>query len=209
MRGLMTTIFRGGTTLFLFFSLVSASLVFGQTPTHLSDEQIKAAISGPEGGVVQFHDILSINGCKAQSREALVFSPAGLLWVLNASARKQFRPFQPTESETLNALTIFGKGCVGRTADGPVCESITRIVLLSDKHGTIVVEASKSEETPHVWQNEFGATSTCSSIMSKFAMDDVKKVQNANGEFFIAIFDKTAPLKIFEVKGKNLRTLGL
>jgi len=185
---------------------LAAILGFAQMPAHLSDEQVKEAISHDHGGSVRLSDVGRLSVCNAQLPRVFVYSPSGLLWALNASAKKQFLPFEPKESDTLNALTVIGEGCSGSAS---LCESITRIVLLSDKHGTVVTEAFESASTSHVWQNALGASSTCASINSKFAMDDVKKVLNTKGEIFIAIFDNARLVYIFQLPGKFIKDLGL
>jgi hypothetical protein len=60
--------------------------------------------------------------------------------------------------------------------------------LLSDKAGTVVVEAVSQQPIAETWRNGFGATSSCTSLISRFPLADVKKVQNAKGEFMIATF---------------------
>jgi hypothetical protein len=48
-----------------------------------------------------------------------------------------------------------------------------------------------------------------SGLVSRSLMGDVRKVQNAKGEFLIATFDGPTMLKIYTVKQKHLRKLGL
>jgi len=82
-------------------------------------------------------------------------------------------------------------------------------VLLSDKSGTRKAEALIERPISQSWQNGFGATASCASLLSKFAMADLDKIRNAKGEFLIATFSGATPLKVFTVKEKYAKRLGI
>jgi len=138
-----------------------------------------------------------------------IYTPDGWLKALSIGAKNQFLPFQPSEIDTLRSMTIISQGCANGTVAGPVCDSITRAALLSDAHGAIVVESTDSRPLSQAWQNGFGARAACSSLVSKFPMDKVRTVQNKNGEFIVATFSGSQLLKLYTVKTKHLKSLGL
>jgi hypothetical protein len=128
---------------------------------------------------------------------------------LGGNARRQYRQFTPNPSDTLSVLTIVSHGCATGTSAGPACESITRAVLLSDIQGDTVVEAIENHAVPQSWQNGYGATAACSGLASKFSMADVQKVRNKKGGFLVATFDGSRRLKVYTVKDKHLKKLGI
>jgi hypothetical protein len=138
-----------------------------------------------------------------------IYTPLGWLNALNASARSQYRRFEPTPEDTLRALVVISHGCASGTPAGPVCESITRVVLLSDLHGGTVVEAISNKALGESWQNGFGARAACSALVSRFSMADVETVRNAKGEFLVATFDGAELLKTYTIKEKHLKKLGM
>jgi hypothetical protein len=95
------------------------------------------------------------------------------------------------------------------TPSGPACETISRVALLSDKEGNVIVEATSQRPLAHAWQNGFGASASCSALVSQFAMSDVQKVRNNKGEFLIVTFNGSQRLKIWTVKEKHIKKLGL
>ena len=119
------------------------------------------------------------------SAAEFIYTPDGWLKALSTGAKNQFLPFQPSETDTLRSMTIISQGCANGTAAGPVCDSITRVVLLSDAHGAIVVESTDSRPLSQAWQNGFGARAACSSLVSKFPMDKVRAVQNKTKEVVV------------------------
>jgi len=179
---------------------------------HLSADEIRAATAAKSGtGTVYIQDagFATPSLCQAQMPGEFIYTPEGRLNSLSAGARKQFLPFQPSEADTLRSMTIISQGCASGTAAGPVCDSITRVVLLSDPHGTLVVESTDSRPLSQAWQNGFGARAACSSLVSKFPMDRVRTVQNKNGEFIVATFSGTQLLKLYTVKAKHLKSLDM
>jgi hypothetical protein len=146
--------------------------------------------------------------CKPQSAGIQIFSPEGLVRAMSISAKKQFRPFNPAPDATRRVLTIVSQGCVNDGPIQPVCQSITRVVLLSDSSGGSVVEGIESHVVPDTWQNGFGATEECASLISKFAMNDVRRVLK-NRELIVATFQGGQLLKLYKVKEKQLKILGL
>lgn len=190
------------------------SPAISQTPSsdHLSQEEVAAAAAAkPDTGFVYIQDagVLTASFCQAQMPSEAIFTPAGWITAMSQNARRQYRPFQPTPDDTLRALTVVSKGCANGTAAGPSCETVSRAVLLSDKNGRVTVEAISQRPQTEAWQNGYGATAACSSLMSTFLMSDVKKVQNGKGEFLIATFNGGMLLKVYTVKEKHIKKLGL
>jgi hypothetical protein len=198
--------------------------VGGQTPTssahpsqapaldHLSDQEIAAAVAAkPNSGFVSMEDqgLMASVSCNAQMPSETIFTPSGLLNALSINAKKQFLRFKPQPQDTLRALTVISKGCANGTAAGPVCDSITRVALISDAGGTVVAEAAMTYPLSSTWQNGYGATAACSAMVSKFSMADVAKVRNSKGEFLIVTFSGSTQLKQYTVKQKHMKALGL
>ncbi|MFZ0629733.1 MAG: hypothetical protein WA399_16940 [Acidobacteriaceae bacterium] len=185
---------------------------WAQSTDHLSDTEIAAAVAAPaNSGFVDIMDagFMTPTLCTAQMPSEAVFTPAGWVNVQSALARRKFLPFHPNPDDTVRALRIISKGCANGTPSGPVCDSITRVVLLSDKAGTVTAEAIKQYSVPITWQNGHGATTTCANLISLFSMDDVTRVRKEHGEFLIATFNGSQPLKTYTVKEKHLKKLGL
>jgi hypothetical protein len=183
-----------------------------QSLDHLSADEVKAAVSAkPDTGFVLIADagFTTPSLCKAQIPAIFIYTPAGWLNALSQSARQQFLPFNPKPEDTLRTLTIISHGCASGTAAGPVCQSITRAALLSDIHGEAVVEAIASSPVTQSWQNGFGASAACSGLVSRFSMADLQKVRDKKGEFLVATFDGAQLLKIYTVKEKHLKKLGM
>lgn len=194
--------------------LMGLSSLFAQSQLgdHLSSDEIRAATAlKPGSGFVAIMDsgFLTPSLCKAQMPEEFIYTPEGWLNALSINARHQYLPFNPQPEDTLRALTIISQGCASGTLSGPACDSITRVVLLSDKDGSVVIEAVDSHPRSSTWQNGFGATAACSSLVSKFTMADVQKARNEKGEFLIATFDGATHLKTYTVKSRFIKKLGL
>jgi hypothetical protein len=193
----------------LIFSSVS---VFAQSTDHLSTEEIKAAIDAKPGvgSVAIIDESMAASDCVTQAPSEVIYTPTGWLNALSVDARRQFLSFAPKPEDTGRNLTIISRGCVkGQTSYGPACASITRVVLLSDKAGTLKAEAALETPLSQVWQNVFGASAECSSLVSRFLMSDVQKVRNAKGEFLIATFNGAYLLKMYTVKQKHIKQLGM
>jgi hypothetical protein len=183
-----------------------------QKPDHLSQDEIAAAIAAPaNSGFVYIEDagFATPSVCTAQMPSEAIFTPAGWLNAQSLSAKKQFLKFEPTPDDTLRVLTILSKGCAGGTLAGPVCQTITRVVLLSGKDAKVVVEAIGQHPLSQSWQNGFGAAAACSSLVSQFSMADVQNVRYGKGEFLIATFDGAQRLKTYTVKQKHFKKLGM
>lgn len=179
---------------------------------NLTPAEVKAALTTPVGsGFVEIMDqnMFDISACQAQIPLEFLYTPQGWLSARNQSAKEQYLSFAPTAEDTLRALTIISRGCATGSPTGPACDSITRVALLSDKRGTFVAESILSNPIPVAWHNGFGATAQCSNLVSKFAMADIRKAQNAKGEFLIATFAGSTLLKTYTVKEKFIKRLGL
>ena len=72
-----------------------------------------------------------------------------------------------------------------------------------------MVEAIESSQVTQSWQNGFGASAACSNLLSKFSMADLQKVRDKKGEFLVATFGGAQLLKIYTVKEKHLKKLGM
>jgi hypothetical protein len=181
-----------------------------QAQDHLAADEIAAAIAAKPGiGAVYIMDggFATPSLCQAQMPGEFIYTPSGWLNTLHANAKRQFLPFEPTGSDTRRVLTVISYGCASGTPAGPVCQSVTRTALLSDNHGTTVVEAIEQNALPQSWQNGFGAQAACSNLVAKFSMADVQKVRNTKGEFIIATFGGAQLLKMYTVKEKHLKSL--
>jgi hypothetical protein len=195
-------------------TVLTASPAFsGQSKAddQLSPEEIAAAEASPSDiGVVSLGASITHRlGCSDRAPSESIYTPAGWLSTMSRQAKKQFLPYNPTLDETARVLTVISRGCVGATPAGPFCESITRSALLSDKTGTIVVEAVAQQPYTQTWHNGYGAATSCTFLLSRFLLSDVKKVQQANGEFMIATFNGSALLEIYTVEERQVKKLGL
>jgi len=189
-----------------------ASPALSQAPDHLSAEEIAAAIAArPNTGFAYIEDsgFTTPSLCQAQMPSESIFMPEGWINALSQNAKKQYTQYVPTPNDTLRVLTVISKGCANGTPSGPVCDTITRAVLLSDRAGAVTAEAVSQHAMAQAWQNGFGASASCSSLVSQFSMDDVRRVRNGKGEFLIATFNGVTLLKIYTVKQKYLKQLGL
>jgi len=195
------------------YVMASVAFAFPQsTADHLSPDEIKAAASAkPNSGFAYISDMgfTTPTRCEAQIPGVFIYTPEGWLNALSVNARKQYLPFEPKPEDTLRALTIIAQGCASGTPAGPACESISRVALLSDKGGKVVVEALASEPVSQAWQNGFGARAACTNLVSRFAMSDVDRVRSDKGEFLVATFGGSQLLKTYTVKQKYIRQLGL
>lgn len=197
--------------------LAFMSSAYAQSADHLSGNEVKAALADKAGtGTAMIIDAgLGAAACNVQFPTLFLYAPTGWLQSLSINARKQYPPFSPKPEDTLRALTIIAQGCASSesltgTAHAPTCDSITRVALLSDKAGKVVIEALVSEPlAAQSWQNGFGARAACSSLVSRFTLSDVEKVRNDKGEFLVATFNGAQRLKIYTVKQKFIRQLGL
>ena len=193
--------------------LLYATVCAGQGLTdHLSDQEIATALTAPPNtGFVSITDMgfSTPSTCQAQMPSESIFTPEGWLNALNLNAKKQYKSFQPTPDDTLRVLRVVSMGCARGTVSGPACDTISRVALLSDKGGTVVVEAMSQHPIAQSWQNGFGATAACASLVSQFSLTDVQRVRNGKGEFLIATFSGAQLLKLYTVKEKHLKKLGL
>lgn len=192
-----------------------ANVAFGQES--LSPNEIQQAING--AGKRHSAFLIDISGsfgramlgsAAGRSANITLLMPEAVLATRAESARKQFLQYRPTEEETHRALTVFAEGWVGeKPTDG--CVSITRIVLLSDKSGTVVKEAYQSAPADQTWSNNFGASISCQNLVARFTLDDVQQVKAAapNGEFFVAVFSGEVNSKMYKIKQKFQKSLTL
>jgi hypothetical protein len=99
--------------------LFSVSIALAQSPDHLSDAEIAAAIAArPDTGFVNIEEMgfTTPSLCKAQMPSEAIFTPAGWLNAQSINAKKQYLPFHPTPDDTLRVLTVVSKGCANGTA---------------------------------------------------------------------------------------------
>src|ERR1041385_5059269 len=172
--------------------------IAAQDNDHLSASEVKSALEQGGGGYVYIEDgnLFAAGNCKAQIPSLAIWTTAGWLNALKAEAKRQFLPFQPKDEDTVRALTIIARGCASGTLAGPVCDSVTRLALVSDSHAEVAVEAIRQESVSQTWHNGFGVQAACAALAARFAVADVRKVQDSRGEFSVAVFDGTNLLKI-------------
>jgi hypothetical protein len=178
-------------------------LIPKQPPTDmLSDAEVKLAMSGDgKGHWTNVMDLWSAGG--AQQSGIGLYMPEATIARQSESAKKQFTQYEPTEEDKRRSLVILGWGRVGKLiTDG--CQSITRIVLLSEPSGGVVEEAYLSESIEQDWHNNMGATNQCTMLRAKFSLADVRKVRAAapQGEFFVAVFAGSVNTKTYKIKRK-------
>lgn len=179
---------------------------------HLSSPEIAAAVAAkPDSGFVRIEDegFTTPANCTAQMPSESIFTPMGWLHALSDNSKGQYLPFNPSPEDTLRALTVISRGCASGTPSGPRCTSITRVAILSDVGGRVVIEAIVTHPMPATWQNGFGATAACSDLVSKFSTADVTRARNEKGEFLIATFSGATLLKTYTVKQKHIKKLGM
>lgn len=193
------------------FIAVCFSVAFAQQAPQMTPEEIQASINAkPGAGFVYIMDggFATPSNCQAQMPSEAIFTPLGWVNAQSQIAKKQFLNFSPSVEDTAKFLTVISRGCASGTPSGPRCDSVTRALLLSDKVGTVKVEAAVQRPLGQSWQNGYGATAACDGLLSKFSIADVNKVRGTNGEFMIATFDGATLLKLYTVKQKHLRQLG-
>lgn len=186
----------------------------------LSPAEIDEAISGVgmkrwvrlTDNKLEFAAALSGGGDIAQEPSITIVMPEAVIAIKSAFAKKQFLPYQPDAEDSRRSLTIVAQGMSLSSPSGPACSSINRIALLSDHSGTARAEAYISNAADEAWQNGFGASSKCQSLRAKFALSDVRRIQEAapHGEFLVAVFYVgVADPRIYKMKHAYLDKLGL
>ncbi len=177
----------------------------------LSDSEVNAALTGR--GKDHWVDIEDMGLMAAQGSRApsiTLYMPDAMIAIQSESARKQYLKYEPSEEDRQRALTIVAEGYVAETVQGG-CNSITRVVLLSNPSGDVVKEAYLSEPLGETWRNAFGAGNYCGTFRAKFWLDDVQAVRAAakDGEFYVAAFSGAVNTKTYKVKRKHQSKLGL
>jgi len=177
----------------------------------LSDDEVNSALSGvgrDHWVWIEDQGLMAAQG--AQTPSITLYLPEAILAMQNESAKKQFLKYEPTEEERQRALTVVAEGYVAKNVLGG-CNSITRIILLSDPSGTIVKEAYLSEPLEATWRNVFGTSNYCQALRAKFSLEDVRQVRAAakDGEFYIAVFASSVNTKMYKIKHKHQSKLGL
>jgi len=173
----------------------------------LSDDEVKAALAGiGKDHVVTINDagFFAAQGAIGTLPHITLLMPEAFIAIRSQNAKKQFLAYEPTEDDMERALIVFAQGYIGKTV-GEGCESITRVVLLSEERGGIVEEAYYGENGTEVWANAFGASNYCQWLRAKFSMAQVQRVRSAakDGEFFIAIFAGSTKTKTYKIKRKH------
>src|ERR1035438_8677089 len=154
-------------------------------PDELSAEEVRAAVDGAgKNHYVVIEDMGLFAAQGAQVPKITLYMPDAVLAIRSESARKQFIRYEPEEEERRRAMMIVAYGYVAQYAPGG-CDSITRVVLLSDAAAQVVEEPYLSEPLSQTWGNAFGATTHCQALRVKFSLDSVRRVKAAapNGEF--------------------------
>jgi hypothetical protein len=182
-----------------------------KSATELDDSEVRQALNGV--GRDHWVTILDMSVGAAGGNQwpsITLYMPETVLAIQSQSAKRQFTKYEPSEEERRRSLMVVAEGWAGKTiTDG--CTSITRVILLSERSGGIVVEAYSSQPLSETWLNNFGATNRCQALQAKFSLDDVHRVKTAaaNGEFFIAVFSGSLNTKIYKVKRKFQAKLNL
>jgi hypothetical protein len=189
----------------------STRAVVQPRPDELSAEEVRAAVGGAGKNhyvVIQDMGLFAAQG--AQVPKITLYMPDAVLAIQSESARKQFIRYEPEKEERRRAMMIVAYGYVAQYAPGG-CDSITRIVLLSDPSGQVVEEPYLSEPLSQTWGNAFGATTECQALRVKFSLDSVRRVKAAapNGEFLVAVFAGSVNTKMYKVKKKHQSKLEL
>jgi hypothetical protein len=152
----------------------------------------------------------ALNGRTSRSAEITMFMPEAVLSIQSEAARRQFVQYVPTDEDLRRSITIIAEGYV--PADARLaCDSITRVILLSDTSGHVVEEPYLSEPLAETWRNAFGVTNQCQALRVKFSMISVERVKAAapGGEFLVGEFAGNAFSKMYKIKKKHQSRLGL
>lgn len=180
-------------------------------PRELSAEEIKAAVSGVgKNHFVVIEDMGLFAAQGAQVPKIALYMPEAVLAIRSESARKQFIRYEPEQEDRRRAMMVIAHGYVAQYAPGG-CDSITRVILLSDASGQVVEEPYLSEPLGETWSNAFGATTQCQALRVKFSLDSVLRVKAAapNGEFLVAVFAGSVNTKMYKVKNRHQSRLEL
>jgi hypothetical protein len=139
-----------------------------------------------------------------------IFTVEGLIAYEKTIAKQTFRQYNPSNVNLNPHIHILAQGYVGKNITSG-CESITRIVLLSDEAGSVVREAYWSESEPVTYLNNFNAKMQCNVLRAKFDMEDVRYVRESakDGEFYVAVFSGTINNKTYKIKHKHQNKLDL
>lgn len=203
--------------LMLIIVLVLTDGLPAQDADHLSGAEIQAALQlSPKKHHAELIDMQTVfahtgSGQGKQLPKIEVFMPDAWIAFQREYAKKQYLKYEPTNEDTLRAMTIVASGMAIGTSSGPACDSVARIALISDKAGSVVVESLKNESQDSTWQNAFGAKATCVSVKAKFMLSEISRVQAAadKGQFTIAVFYAGGSSKMYKVKSYYLKDLGL
>lgn len=136
--------------------------------------------------------------------------PDALLYERSQTAKKQYLKYEPLKEDREQALTIYAHGYVSESvAEG--CESITRVIILSDEAGSVLKESYRSYPSTVQWGNAYGANNQCDDMIAKFSIDDIAAVKAAarNGEFIVKVFSNDRPAESYKIKRKHQEKLAL
>jgi hypothetical protein len=181
-----------------------AAIPASSTVDRLSDDEVRAALAGAgKDHLVNINDnsLMAAQGALGTLPHITLLFPEAFIAIRSEQAKKQFLAYDPTEEDRERALIVFAQGYVGKTV-GEGCESITRLVLLSDEQGTVVEESYTSETGSEVWSNAFGASNYCQWLRAKFRFSQVQHVRASakDGEFYIAVFAGSVRTKTYKIK---------
>lgn len=193
------------------FCLLSAGSLWAASPAQLSDAEVQSALSGAGRNHQVFIQDQGLWAAQGSRVPAIgLYLPEALIAVGKERAQRQFLHYVPTEVEREQALTVLAQGFVSESV-AVGCDSITRIVLLSDPAGTVTEEAYRMAPLTETWGNSYGATNSCQTLVAKFSFDALQRVRAAahNGEFYVAVFAGSEPTKVYKIKRKHQAKLGL
>jgi hypothetical protein len=190
--------------------------VIAQDVAYLSDAEIQAALQSPgkkhHTNLIDMQTLFANTGTGhgKQIPQVDIYMPDAWIATQAKYAKSQYQKYDPAP-DSLRAITIVALGIVMGTNSGPSCDSVSRIALISDKEGEVVIEAAQTDSATSSWHNGFGATAACKSATSKFLLGDVEKVRAASkdGQFIVGVFYEGGSRKLYKVKKQYLKELGL
>jgi hypothetical protein len=196
--------------------LLLAVPAIAQELEYLSDADVQAALQST--GKKHHTNLIDMqmlfantgSGHGRQIPQIDIYMPDAWIATQAKYAKSQYQKYDP-KPDSLKAITVVAVGIVIGTNSGPSCDSVSRIALISDKEGGVVVEAVQTDSVSSSWHNGFGASAACKSATSKFLLGDLEKVRAASkdGQFIVGVFYEGGSRKLYTVKKQYLKELGL
>jgi hypothetical protein len=183
-----------------------------QSEDLLSDDELRLALDGKgRDRWVQIEGVRWVGGYDDQVPKITLYMAESVLAMQSEGAKREGVQFEPGEEGRRRSVMIVAECYAGKTiAEG--CNSITRILLLSDPGRNVVAEPYFSQSMEVNWRSQaWGATNTCRSLLTRFSLKDVRKVREAarNGEFFAAVFSNKEETEMYKIEKKHQAKLEL